>query len=77
MQLADFSKIMACTVKQYDGTEKPAKKGKNREMFSSGLVLPGERDGGLHDEYYGEELAKKFLCSGSTFALYLDWITQD
>ena len=41
--------------KEINGMEKPAKKGKNSQMFSSALVIPGERDRGLHNEYYGEE----------------------
>lgn len=41
--------------KVMNGMEKPAKKGKNSQMFSSELVIPGKRDRGLHSEYYGEE----------------------
>lgn len=35
--------------KAINGMEKPAKKGKNSQMFSSGLVIPGKRDRRLHN----------------------------
>jgi len=41
--------------KAINGMEKPANKGKNSQMCSSGLVIPSKRDRGLHNEYYGEE----------------------
>lgn len=41
--------------KAISGMKKPAKKGKKRQMFSSGLVMLCKGDRGLHNEYYREE----------------------
>ena len=47
--------------KAISGMKKPAKKGKHRQMFISGLVMLSKADRGFHNEHYREEKKEVLL----------------
>lgn len=47
--------------KAISGMKKPAKKGKHRQMFISGLVMLCKGDRGFHNERYREEQKEVFV----------------